>query len=74
MNLTNKQIREQARHLLDDNVFGKDWLKSVLTLALSFVVAYVIIFAAVAIISLTESTTGVDSKFICLFAENNMKK
>ncbi len=56
MNLTNKQIREQARHLLDDNVFGKDWLKSVLTLALSFVVAYVIIFAAVAITSTLVGT------------------
>ena len=51
MNLTNKQIRERARHLLDDNVFGKDWLKSVLTLALSFIFSYVVIFAAVAITS-----------------------
>lgn len=30
MNLTNSQIRAKARRLLDDNVFGKDWLKSVL--------------------------------------------
>ena len=30
MNLTNKQIRAKARFLLDENVFGKDWLKSVL--------------------------------------------
>ena len=30
MNLTNKQIRSKARFLLDENVFGKDWLKSVL--------------------------------------------
>lgn len=30
MNLTNKQIRTKARFLLDENVFGKDWLKSVL--------------------------------------------
>ena len=30
MNLTNKQIRAKARHLLDDNIFGKDWLKSIL--------------------------------------------
>lgn len=29
MNLTNKQIRTKARHLLDDNIFGKDWLKSI---------------------------------------------
>jgi uncharacterized membrane protein len=28
MNLTNAQIRTKARHLLDDNIFGKDWLKS----------------------------------------------
>lgn len=29
MNLTNKQIRAKARFLLDENIFGKDWLKSV---------------------------------------------
>ncbi len=28
MNLTNSQIRARARQLLDDNIFGKDWLKS----------------------------------------------
>lgn len=28
MNLTNTQIRTKARRLLDDNVFGKDWIKS----------------------------------------------
>ncbi len=27
MNLNNKQIRAHARHLLDDNVFGWDWIK-----------------------------------------------
>ena len=27
MNLKNKQIRAHARHLLDDNVFGWDWIK-----------------------------------------------
>lgn len=28
MYLTNSQIRTKARRLLDDNIFGKDWLKS----------------------------------------------
>ena len=28
MNLTNTQIRTKARRLLDDNIFGKDWIKS----------------------------------------------
>ena len=28
MYLTNAQIRTKARRLLDDNIFGKDWLKS----------------------------------------------
>ena len=31
MNIKNSQIRARARHLLDDNVFGKDWLKAALT-------------------------------------------
>lgn len=51
MNLTNKQIRERARHLLDDNVFGKDWLKSVITIALTLGLGYLIISGAVAITS-----------------------
>lgn len=29
MNLSNSQIRERARVLLDDNIFGKNWLKSI---------------------------------------------
>ena len=36
MNLTNKQIRKKARYLLDENIFGKDWLKSVLVTAIMF--------------------------------------
>ena len=28
MNIKNSQIRAHARYLLDDNIFGKDWLKS----------------------------------------------
>ncbi len=52
MNLTNKQIREKARHLLDDNVFGKDWLKSVLTLAITFAIGSAIIYGAVFVTSL----------------------
>ena len=27
MNMKNSQIRARSRHLLDDNIFGKDWLK-----------------------------------------------
>ena len=30
MYISNKNIRARARHLLDDNIFGKDWVKSVL--------------------------------------------
>ncbi|MGM9631732.1 MAG: DUF975 family protein [Eubacteriales bacterium] len=29
MNITNKEIRAKARHLLDENIFGKNWLKSI---------------------------------------------
>ena len=41
MNLTNSQIRTRARHLLDDNIFGKDWLKSAFlsTVMLLFVIS-----------------------------------
>ena len=28
MNSKNSQIRVQARYLLDDNIFGKDWTKA----------------------------------------------
>lgn len=38
MELTNKQIRSEARELLDDNIFGKDWLKSVVVFLLSTVI------------------------------------
>ena len=38
MYISNKDIRARARYLLDDNIFGKDWLKSVL-----FIVFYVLI-------------------------------
>ncbi len=31
MNIKNAQTRAYARHLLDDNVFGKDWLKAAFT-------------------------------------------
>lgn len=52
MNLTNKQIREQARHLLDDNVFGKDWLKSVLTLTITAAIGSAIVSAAATVTSI----------------------
>lgn len=41
MYLTNAQIRTKARRLLDDNIFGKDWLKSALisTLMLLILIA-----------------------------------
>lgn len=42
MNITNKQIRSRARYFLDDNIFGKDWIKSVfLTLILTGLVSIV---------------------------------
>ncbi len=34
MNLTNKEIRARARELLDGNIFGKDWIKSVFLMIL----------------------------------------
>ena len=52
MNLTNKQIRERARHLLDDNVFGKDWLKSVVTIFLTMALVFVIIYGAILVTAL----------------------
>ncbi len=38
MNLTNKQIRKKARYLLDENIFGKDWLKSILVTLIMMVI------------------------------------
>ena len=52
MNLTNKQIRERARHLLDDNVFGKDWLKSVVTIFLTMALVFVIVYGAILVTAL----------------------
>ena len=43
MNIKNSQIRAHARHLLDDNVFGKDWVKAALT--------HILIDAIIALIS-----------------------
>ena len=41
MNLTNKQIRARARELLDGNIFGKDWIKSVFLMILMNVIILV---------------------------------
>lgn len=38
MNLSNNQIRAKARKLLDDNIFGKDWVKSVIVFAIQFLI------------------------------------
>lgn len=38
MNYKNKQIRAQARLLLDDNIFGKDWMKSAFIHILMFII------------------------------------
>lgn len=38
MYLTNKQIRAKARDLLDGNIFGKDWLKSILLCIMMLVI------------------------------------
>ena len=39
MYITNRDIRARARYLLDDNIFGKDWIKSVvLTILASAIV------------------------------------
>ena len=38
MYLSNKQIRAKARDLLDGNIFGKDWLKSILLCIMMLVI------------------------------------
>ena len=42
MYLTNAQIRTRARRLLDDNIFGKDWLKSALLSTITDIILIVI--------------------------------
>ena len=54
MGITNKQIRARARYLLDDNIFGKDWIKSVL---LSIIAAVLTSVAASILSFLTEWIT-----------------
>ena len=41
MNLTNKEIRARARELLDGNIFGKDWIKSVFLMIVMAVIILV---------------------------------
>ena len=40
MYFSNKQIRAKARNLLDENIFGKDWLKSILLTVMMIVITY----------------------------------
>lgn len=42
MYISNKDIRARARYLLDDNIFGKDWSKSVLLNLLVFLLVFAI--------------------------------
>ena len=39
----NSQIRAHARHLLDDNILGKDWLKGVLVIFVMAITEYLIV-------------------------------
>lgn len=43
MNIKNSQVRAQARRLLDDNIFGKDWLKGALVQAMITAIVFVVI-------------------------------
>ena len=52
----NSQIRAHARHLLDDNILGKDWLKGVLVI---FVMAITEFFIVQALISIAGVVCGV---------------
>ena len=50
MNNKNSQIRAHARHLLDDNIFGADWLKGVLVCFLKSLISSIVswIFSGIA--------------------------
>ncbi len=52
MNITNKQIRAKARHLLDENIFGKNWLKSIL---LTFMMDGIIMFTGGLLFTLSNA-------------------
>ena len=43
MYFSNKDIRARARSLLDENIFGKDWLKSVLLNIIKFLISVTIL-------------------------------
>lgn len=45
----NSQIRAHARHLLDDNILGKDWLKGVLVIFVMAITEFFIVQALIGI-------------------------
>ena len=65
MYLTNSQIRTKARRLLDDNIFGKDWLKSAL---LSTITLLIVIATGGALYSLFDK---IITPFIMRLIESN---
>ena len=62
----NSQIRAHARHLLDDNILGKDWLKGVLVIFVMAITEYLIVqvllsIAGAIIVGLLLATAALES-------------
>ena len=45
----NSQIRAYARHLLDDNILGKDWLRGVLVILVMAITEFFIVKTLISI-------------------------
>ena len=62
----NSQIRAHARHLLDDNILGKDWLKGVLVIFVMAITEYLIVqvllsIAGAILVGLLLATAALES-------------
>lgn len=60
MKLKNKEVRALARHLLDDNIFGKDWIKGAV---MSFLLSSVVCLLANLLFSMSMSGILLSSYF-----------
>ncbi len=69
MNMKNSQIRVHARHLLDDNIFGWDWLKGAFVFMLMSVISFLLskllgTIASSVSAALLLLTSGLESKVL----------
>lgn len=76
MYISNKDIRARARYLLDDNIFGKDWIKisvvAGVVLTILYIIAMLLVTVSSTIIGVLTSLlvlAGVQSNIFFIIAE-----